>query len=425
MARRRRRPGVLRRVAAAIADVPSQRLAAKGRMPLAALFASAQALWYGGERFSEQEAMRIAPFFAGVTRLTDTLGQLPLRLQRHTADGAVLPVESHPLLRLVARPDMLRPALTRTGLVRLIVQNLAIHGNCYVWARRRPTMEYPYALLPLDPRRVTVMARGYRPVYQVTPEVGLGLQATTTGTGRVMTLTAPDMCHFIGKYTDAEGWVGLSPLAYMRDVLRIGAEHNRHAIASLSGGAVRGFLKSPNPDVGEDVIARLKAQVNDPDNEGQWLVLEDEMEPHVVSANNEQAQFAEGRQALVEEFARYFGIPPHLLMAQQVTSWGTGIAEMTLGFVLYTMLPWGDGIEQVLGTSTMPDDERDSGLAWEFDFRRLLRGSPNDRAEFYRSAIDTGWMSVAEVRRLEGLRDMDEASKMLRTPAAPKPASTE
>ena len=381
------------------------------------------ALGYSGSGdVTESQAMRVPAFAAGVMRLTSSLGQLPLRLQRVSRDGAVEAIENHPMLDLIERPDMIRPGLTRTGLIRTVVQALAIHGNAYLWAKKRTKdSPHPYVLTPISGDRVNLVERNGHLHYQVMPRGSVGGVAVDDDQ-RTYTLRAPEICHFKGIYCEPEGWYGLSPLDYMSDVLKSGTEYNRHAIQSLNGGAVRGFLKTAH-ELGGDTISRIRAQTNDPHNEGRWLVLEEDMDAMVVSSTNVDAQFIEARNALVEDLSRFWLIPPHMLHVQQVTSWGTGIAEMTLGMVLYCLLPWADSIELTLGTSTLTEEERRSGLKWEFDFRRLLRGAPKDRSEFYGRMLETGAMTVEEVRRLEGLRDLTEAEKMaekkMREPTPP------
>lgn len=125
---------------------------------------------------------------------------------------------------------------------------------------------------------------------------------------------------------------------------------------------------------------------------------------HVVSIPPEDAQFLETRGFNDEQIARLFGVPPHMIgLVAKTTSWGTGIEQMSIGYVVYTLTPrlkfWEDAIYRSLLTGT----DKKRGIFARHEVKGLLRGDVKSRYEAYNMALLSGWMSRNEVRALEEL----------------------
>ena len=83
------------------------------------------------------------------------------------------------------------------------------------------------------------------------------------------------------------------------------------------------------------------------------LVNGGKLEP--VSMTAEDAQLLETRKFQVIEIARAFGVPPHMIGETSAsTSWGSGIEQMSIGFVRYTLTPHLRRIEQELNRKLWP-----------------------------------------------------------------------
>lgn len=117
----------------------------------------------------------------------------------------------------------------------------------------------------------------------------------------------------------------------------------------------------------------------------------------------DDAQFLESRQFQVREVARIFGVPPHMLMdVEGSTSWGTGIEEQTLGFVIFTLRRWLIRTEQAVTKMLKPDT-----VYAKFSLEGLLRGAPKDRADFYTKLWNIGVLSTNDIRELEDMSPVD------------------
>lgn len=164
------------------------------------------------------------------------------------------------------------------------------------------------------------------------------------------------------------------------------------------------------------------AQMTGQGNAGNIAVINRRLKVHPWSLSAEDAQFLQSRQFQIEEIARWFGVPPHLLMqTEKSTSWGAGIAEQNLGLGRHTLMPWTVRLEQRL-TRDLNGARRTA----EFDFANLERPSPKDEVGLIVAQVSAGLMSVNEGRAIRGLPGVGPAGDVLRNPANTLPgASTE
>jgi hypothetical protein len=114
---------------------------------------------------------------------------------------------------------------------------------------------------------------------------------------------------------------------------------------------------------------------------------------------NEDAQFLATREFQSEDVCRWFRVPPHMVgLTSKTTSWGSGIEQLSLNFLIYTLMIWLKRWEQAVG--------RDLILApqtyyAEFLTDALLRGNTKDRYDAYAIARNWGWLSANDIRRRE------------------------
>jgi hypothetical protein len=129
------------------------------------------------------------------------------------------------------------------------------------------------------------------------------------------------------------------------------------------------------------------------------------------------------RQFEREDICHAMGVPPVLIGDNNKTSsWGTGIEQITLGFVKYTVKPhlrrWEEEMNRKL--------YRNAGPFLEFDLSALLKGDSKAQAEDDRAALGgpgtgDGYKTVNEIRRSRNLPPIaggDELFKATAKPAA-------
>ena len=141
-------------------------------------------------------------------------------------------------------------------------------------------------------------------------------------------------------------------------------------------------------------------------NGNKVAVLEEGMKYTPISVSPEQAQFLETRKFQLNEVARIFRIPPHMIGDLEKSSF-SNIEQQSLEFVKYTLDPWVIRWEQAI-TKTLLSAREKQQLFVKFNVEGLLRGDYQSRMEGYAVARQNGWMSANDIRELENLDRIDE-----------------
>lgn len=274
---------------------------------------------------------------------------------------------------------------------RLMQTHLCLRGNAYARIVRplRSSGKWEFLPFPLDsvtPRR---SADGLRIEYELSGSRG----------GRNV-LQAKDVLHLRGISLD--GVVGLSPIQVARMNFAIALEGQRGAQKLLKQGSFAGYgLKHP-----AKLSAKALKNLSDSfaenfagsENAGRPPVFEEGMEPVPLGFSATDAQFLEGRRFSLGDIARMFGVPSHMLNdTERNTSWGSGIAQQTQGFVDYTIMEWVRIWESAADYQLLDDEE----LSAKLQTAALLRGDPETRAKWYTAMRLIGVYNANRIREFE------------------------
>jgi HK97 family phage portal protein len=141
-------------------------------------------------------------------------------------------------------------------------------------------------------------------------------------------------------------------------------------------------------------------------NSNKVAVLEEGMKYTPISISPEQAQFLETRKFQIDEIARIFRIPPHMIGDLDKSSY-SNIEQQSLEFVKYTLDPWVSRWEQSMRRALLrPEEKKD--YFFKFNVDGLLRGDYQSRMNGYATARQNGWMSANDIRELENLDRIPE-----------------
>ena len=130
-------------------------------------------------------------------------------------------------------------------------------------------------------------------------------------------------------------------------------------------------------------------------------VLEEGMAYKPISISPEQAQFLETRKFQIDEIARIFRVPPHMVGDLEKSSF-SNIEQQSLEFVKYTLAPWITRWEQAIYRALLSQAEKERFFV-RFNVEGLLRGDYQSRMTGYSIARQNGWMSANDIRELENL----------------------
>lgn len=351
-----------------------------------------------GEAVNPKTAMAVSAVYACVGIISETIGQLPVRVKKNKRGGGSEPNESHPIYRLIAiRPNEWQ---TSQEFREMMTQHLCLTGNCYAEIVR-DSKGVPRELLPLQPNWVTVeQNRDWEVTYRVNAR-----------NGAARYLTQKDILHL--KYRTLDGYRGISPIGWQRETVG-------NAIAALkyssrtykNGGRPSGVLQHPGT-LTLEAHTRLRESWQENyagDNSYKTAILENGATYVPIAMSNEDMQFIQSRQFTVEEVARIFRVPLHMIQStEKTTSWGSGIEQMSIGFVQLSLLPWIKRWENCISKYLIEDSDTYVKLAVE----GLMRGDMKTRYESYQKGILSGFISPNEARALEDMNPREGGDEFL------------
>jgi len=366
---------------------------------------------YSGVHVDEGTAMGLSAVYRAVSLISGTIAQLPLRTLRERA-GRLDRVPS-----VFDDPQGGLSGMTRFEWVETIMIHLLLHGNAYLLHVYNGAGGL-FSLMPQHPLHVEVFWP--RPEDKVWP-VGNKWYRVTDIWGRQTVHDATTLTHISAQSPD--GLKGLSPLTIARNSFGTAIAGERSAAKMFSNGALMSGLAVPDEDLEKDELDVAKQELNRHmlgwENAGSIAVVNRKLTftPWTMSAAD--AQFLQSRQFSIEEIARWFGVPPHLLMqTDKQTSWGTGVNEQNRGLGKFTLSPWTSRVEQRL--SRLLGVQR-----WcEFDFAGLERPNVETEIDLILKQVAGGLITRNEGRALRNLAPLDGGNVLLGGPAT-EPAPTE
>ena len=259
------------------------------------------------------------------------------------------------------------------------------------------------ALYPLMPNRMTVDRDSSGHLfysYQTSRD-----DAPTMKGGSVI-LKPSDVLHIPGLGFD--GLVGYSPIAMAKNAIGLAIATEEYGAKFFANGATPGGLLE-YPGVVKDperVRDSWNRGFSGSQNAGKVAILEEGMKYTPISIAPEQAQFLETRKFQINEIARIFRVPPHMVGDLEKSSF-SNIEQQSLEFVKYTLDPWVVRWEQSLSRALFTPDEK-TCYFFKFNLEGLLRGDYQSRMNGYATARQNGWMSANDIRELENLDRIPE-----------------
>lgn len=357
--------------------------------------------WSGGQSVSINKALSVPAVWDAVRKVSETLASLPLDLFQVNADGAS-PAKGHPV-RYIVRTEP-SPNVTSYDFRRALFAR-ACFGDAFARIHRngigRPVR------LELMNGRVTVVDGD-------NGQIGYVWDWNRGNKSGRETLLAQEVLHIKGFSLGTSG--GLDVSTTHRDTLGFAIGANAYGNAFFTNNAsVDKVLTYPGQLTAQQ-NAQLQAKiagVSGSKKAGSTLVLDAGMDLKKIGLNPEEAMLNESRGFQVNEVARVFGVPVHLLQNMDRATFNN-IEMMTTLFVTLCLRPWAVQAEQEMLIKLLTRDEKESEqYFFRHNFEGLLRGDTESRSAFYASAILNGYMTRNEVREKENLNKIDGLEKPL------------
>lgn len=346
-----------------------------------------------GKRVNERTSMQMTAVYSCVRILSEAVASLPLHVYQYTENGSTKALD-HPLYFLLH--DEPNPEMTSFVFRETLMTHLLLWGNAYAQIIRNGKGEV-VALYPLMPDRMKVdRDENGKLYYEYT--FNNGDSSKKNGT---IVLKSKDVLHIPGLGFD--GVVGYSPIAMAKNAIGMAIAVEEYGGSFYKNGAAPsgvlehpGTLKDPSK-----VRESWTSTFGGSSNAHKVAVLEEGMKYTPISIAPNEAQFLETRKFQLNEIARIFRVPPHMVGDLEKSSF-SNIEQQSLEFVKYTLDPWVSRWEQNIVRSLLSEDEKKKYFV-KFNVDGLLRGDYQSRMNGYAVARQNGWMSANDIRELENL----------------------
>lgn len=348
-----------------------------------------------GKAVTEHSAMQMTAVYACVRILSEAIAGLPLHLYRYNDGGGKEKALDHPLYLLLH--DEPNPEMSSFVFRETLMTDLLLWGNAYAQIIRNGKGEV-VALYPLMPNRMTVDRDSQGQLYY---SYQMTNSDAPTMPGGTVILKPSDVLHVPGLGFD--GLVGYSPIAMAKNAIGLAIATEEYGAKFFANGATPGgLLEYPGTVKDPDRVRESwNKGFSGSQNAGKVAILEEGMKYTPISIAPEQAQFLETRKFQINEIARIFRVPPHMVGDLEKSSF-SNIEQQSLEFVKYTLDPWVVRWEQSIQRTLLTAEEKKQYFV-KFNLEGLLRGDYQSRMNGYATARQNGWMSANDIRELENL----------------------
>lgn len=353
-----------------------------------------------GKRVNEKSAMQMTAVYSCVRILSEALASLPIHVYKYNDSGGKEKAMDHPLYFLLH--DEPNPEMTSFSFRETLMTHLLLWGNAYAQIIRNGKGDI-IGLYPLMPDRMSVDRDEKGQLYY---EYLLSSDDAQTMKGSTVILKPKDVLHIPGLGFD--GLVGYSPIAMAKNAIGLAIAAEEYGSKFYANGAApSGVLEHPGTlkDPGR-VRESWQATFGGSSNSNKVAVLEEGMKYTPISISPNEAQFLETRKFQINEIARIFRVPPHMVGDLEKSSF-SNIEQQSLEFVKYTLDPWVSRWEQNMARALFTAEEKNTYFI-KFNVDGLLRGDYQSRMSGFATARQNGWMSANDIRELENLDRIPE-----------------
>ena len=348
-----------------------------------------------GKTVNERTALQTTAVYACVRILSETIASLPLHVYQYTEGGKAKDTE-HVLYTLLH--DEPNPDMTSFVFRETLMSHLLIWGNAYAQILRDRSGQV-IGLYPLLPDQMSVHRSEKGKLYYVYnryEEDNPNFQEKGS-----IVLSQEEVLHIPGLGFD--GLIGYSPIALAKNAVGMTLACEEYGASFFGNGANPGGVLE-HPGILKDpakVRDSWNAVYQGTRNAHKVAVLEEGMSYKQIGIPPEEAQFLETRKFQINEIARLFRIPPHMVGDLEKSSF-SNIEQQSLEFVKYTLDPWVVRFEQALKKSLLLPEEKKTHFI-KFNVDGLLRGDYQSRMNGYAIGRQNGWLSTNDIRELEEL----------------------
>ena len=353
-----------------------------------------------GVAINSESAMTINAVFSAVSLISDTLATLPMDAYIRT-QGARYPLRPRPAWVLKPDVDTTREAFYGSAIVSLLLD-----GNTFIRIYRNESGQI-VNLVVLNPTEIQIRRNGLgRVMYEVQ--------------GEDQMLNSEDII-FIPDVVRPGSLRGLSRVDALKENFGLAKALEAYAAKFFgSGTQTSGILEVPGnltAEQAKDMQTAFDSRHRGWSKAHKTAIVTGGAQYKATNVPNDQAQFLDSRRMAVEDVARAFNIPPHLLGLPGTNTYAS-VEQNNIAFVTHTLRPIAQKIEGALSTLLSQETGLEAAFV-KISLDGLLRADMNSRTQSYSTLLQAGVYSINDVRALEDLRPIEDPSaETVRVPLA-------
>jgi len=369
-------------------DEPQNNLSSPDEWLVDALF---RGLASSGVKVTPITALGVSTVYACVNVISKAISSLPLCIYEHSENGDKVKAYNHPLYNVLT----LNPAknMTTSEVMGAIVSNLILRGNSYSLLSR-DGLGNVRQMMPIEPSDMSLQ------IHPVTNEIDYLVDGKKVQRSRILHV----------KGLSSSGVLGFDTTTLAKDTIGLAIALQDDLASFFKNGAKMGSILLSDKTLKAEQIQRLREAFDSrhkgTDNTYKTAILTDGLRPYTERFSYQDAQLAEQRKITTQEIARTFGVPLSKLQIESATP-RANVEESNRDFVTGTLRPIVVSLEQVLNLNLIPESQRNR-FSISFNMDALLRGNVEARYNAYRIGRESGFLSVNEIRRMEGLNGIGD-----------------
>jgi len=351
-----------------------------------------------GTVVNPETVFRVNAIFSAVSLISDTISTLPVDSYIRR-DGARFAFRPRPAW--VQQPDV---DTTKEAFYGSLIVSLLLDGNGFVRVFRDGAGRV-VNMTVLNPAKVEIRK----------DKVG---GVTYIYDGENKPLNKNELLHIPDVVRPGETR-GISRVTALKDNFGLALALESYAARFFGQGAsTQGIIEFPGnltPEQAKQLVDGFDARHKGFRKSHKTGVLSGGAKYVNTSVENDKAQFIDSRRMAVEDVARAFNIPPHLLGLPGTNTYSS-VEQNNIAFVTHTLRPIVQKLESAF-TPLMANEPGGTTAFIKFTLDGLLRGDANSRFTAYSTGLQAGYLTINDIRRLEDLPPVD-GGEIIRVPLA-------
>ncbi len=344
-----------------------------------------------GVAIDEWVAEGMPAVYACVHAISETVGQLPLKLFRKNQNGGREVADDHPLYLILH--DLPNPEMTALQFREVLTRHLAMWGRAYAFIQRDPSGEVT-ALWPIHPTRVIVRRDGLnRKVFVVTMAGGEPVPYPYDP-------NRPPILHL--HMNSHDGLDGRSPIWINRESLGITKAAEDYVGAWFGNGAIPGIIATHpgrlTPKAKDNIRRSWLTKFMGAKRANQFAILEEGIKIDVVGVDPQKSQLKELRDDQISAAARIWRVPNLMIQNHtKDTSWGSGVEQLMLGWINGGLGPYLTQWTQAISRDLLSTKTYRTHYA-KFITAAIERGTFKDQMDGFAVARQNTILNADEIR---------------------------